>query len=507
MNKPLNQVLSPDIEVLDWGRIDYKDAWIGQQATVRARINDTVSDRLILAEHPPVITLGRSGTSEDLRLSREALERNKVAVYEVERGGMATFHCPGQLTAYPIVRLKNNDLHLYLQTLLNAVASVLEDFGLNPLFKEGQPGIWVNSAKIASIGIAVKKWVTFHGVALNVNADLQGFGWITPCGQSDETVTSMNQELGQPLDMTETKERFVDAFCREFGYSSQGVNVRAKEKRPAWLTRKASCTSSVNQMVTKLRHSKLATVCEGAQCPNLGECFTRGTATFMILGDRCTRRCRFCAVDKAPPLEIDPDEPQRVAQMARDLKLGYVVVTSVTRDDLPDGGAGHFAETIEQIRKWCPETQVEVLIPDFKGNVRALQRVVDARPDMFNHNVETVPRLYSDVRPQARYRRSLDVLAYGVENGLPTKSGIMLGLGETAVEVENTLADLEKAGCRYLTLGQYLAPSKDHFPVARYLLPEEFEIWDETARTIGFKEVASAPFVRSSYRADRMAGG
>jgi len=224
----------------------------------------------------------------------------------------------------------------------------------------------------------------------------------------------------------------------------------------------------------------------------------------MLLGTVCTRRCRFCAVDKGTPEPPDPGEPERVAQATKAMGLEYVVVTSVTRDDLPDGGADHFARTIQCIREHCPEAKVEVLVPDFEGSEASLRTVCDARPDVFNHNVETVPRLYEKVRPQADYRRSLEVLANAAKSGIPTKSGLMLGLGETSREIWETLNDLRRADCAYLTLGQYLAPSAEHVPVQRYVPPEEFERWGETARAMGFSEVASGPLVRSSYRAEEL---
>jgi lipoic acid synthetase len=261
-------------------------------------------------------------------------------------------------------------------------------------------------------------------------------------------------------------------------------------------------------MEKRLGRLHLATVCQSAHCPNQGECFQQGTATFMILGTRCTRRCRFCAVEKGAPHTPDEGEPKRVAMAVQQLGLTHAVITSVTRDDLPDGGAGHFAETIQQIRKQCPDVSVEVLVPDFGRNIfraiMGLDTVCATRPDVFNHNIETVPRLYAKVRPFAQYWRSLGVLSYAADMGLMTKSGLMLGFGETENEIKKTLMDLKYAGCMLLTLGQYLAPSKDHAPVARYVPPEEFEMWAEIARGMGFISVASGPLVRSSYRAAQM---
>jgi lipoyl synthase len=274
---------------------------------------------------------------------------------------------------------------------------------------------------------------------------------------------------------------------------------------PEWLKRPVPDLQAIEGMEKMLNRLHLSTVCQSAHCPNIGECFNRGTATFMILGDQCTRNCRFCAVAhaKTPP-GPDEGEPEQVARAAGELGLNHVVVTSVTRDDMADGGAGQFARTVAEIRKTCPGSTIEILVPDFNGDPRALEKVCGARPDVFNHNVETVPRLYLEVRPQAAYDRSLKVLAYGAGVGLTIKSGLMLGLGETAEELEQVFSDLRNAGCMILTLGQYLAPSKAHAPVKRYVPPEQFDELGQRARRMGFKAVFSGPFVRSSYRADEI---
>ena len=420
---------------------------------------------------------------------------------------MATFHGPGQVVAYPIVRLRDRDLHVFLTGLLGAMEEVLRSYGLDPERKKGQPGLWVKGAKIASVGVAVRKWVTFHGIAVNVNTDPRWFDCIVPCGQPGERITSIERELGLGIDVTEAKKRFVRAFADRFKYTVVSKKGQYESRHPPWLRLKAAKPEVVGSMEAKLRGWNLGTVCQSAHCPNLGECFSRGTATFMILGTVCSRRCRFCAVEKGTPGPPDPEEPKRVARATKAMGLKYVVITSVTRDDLADGGAGHFAETIRCIRQDCPGAKVEVLVPDFQGSEAAIREVCDARPDVFNHNVETVPRLYETVRPQADYRRSVDVLAYAAARGLPTKSGLMLGLGETAREIWETLVDLRRAGCSYLTLGQYLAPSVRHLPVDRYVTPEEFERWGQTARAMGFEEVASGPLVRSSYRAEALFEG
>jgi lipoic acid synthetase len=253
-----------------------------------------------------------------------------------------------------------------------------------------------------------------------------------------------------------------------------------------------------------LTESSLATVCQEARCPNLAECFARGTATFLILGDTCSRGCRFCAVKQGSPAPPDPEEPGRVAGAAACLGLRHVVITSVTRDDLPDGGAAHFARAVRAARCRLPAATVEVLIPDFGGSCRALAVVLDAGLDVLSHNVETVPRLYPRVRPAADYQRSIDLLAWARRQapGLVTKSGLMLGLGERFTEVWQVLADLRRAGCDLVTLGQYLPPTEDHLPVARFLAPAEFAHHEKRARDLGFRGVAAGPLVRSSHRAE-----
>ena len=255
-----------------------------------------------------------------------------------------------------------------------------------------------------------------------------------------------------------------------------------------------------------LRRYSLDTVCRQAMCPNLGHCFQRGTATFLILGSRCTRSCRYCAIgsEGPPPAPPDADEPLRVAEASAEMGLSYVVLTSVTRDDLPDGGASMFADAVGALRETIPGVRVEVLTPDFKGSTDALRKIADSSPDVFNHNLETVERLFPSVRPEASYRLSLEVLGgYGdLSPATPLKSGLMLGLGETEDEIMGALDDLLDEGVTMLTLGQYLQPSRDHWPVHRYLPPEEFSAWRDRALSAGFVSVASGPLVRSSFHAD-----
>ncbi len=276
--------------------------------------------------------------------------------------------------------------------------------------------------------------------------------------------------------------------------------------KPPWLKRRILGGHGVEMVRKRLRANHLHTVCQEAHCPNIWECFSQQTATFLILGEKCTRNCRFCAVGHGPSGPPDAKEPEQVAKAALEMGLTYIVVTSVTRDDLPDGGAGHFAETIQQIRNLIPVPQIEVLIPDFQGATAALHTVLDANPNVLNHNLETVPRLYGRVRPEAIYARSLGLLdhARAYRKDIPTKSGLMLGIGETDDEIAQSLKDLRTVGCQFLTLGQYLQPSKEHLPIDRYVTPEAFDHWATVAKSLGFERVASAPLVRSSYHAKEM---
>lgn len=274
---------------------------------------------------------------------------------------------------------------------------------------------------------------------------------------------------------------------------------------PPWLKRRIPRGGHANRVRELLSDLKLTTVCQNALCPNLGECFGSQTATFLIMGSICTRNCRFCAIAGGTPEPIDPDEPSRVAEAARRLELKHTVVTSVTRDDLPDGGASHFVATVMKTRAACGST-VEILTPDFNGERSAILDTASSEPDIFNHNVETVPRLYPAVRPMADYRRSLDLLALVKDSssGMLTKSGFMVGLGETAGEVESLLHDLRESGCDIVTIGQYLQPSPEHLLVERYVTPDEFEDYEERAKEMGFLGVASGPYVRSSYNARKI---
>jgi len=277
-------------------------------------------------------------------------------------------------------------------------------------------------------------------------------------------------------------------------------------RKPPWLKKRIPPVQEIQKVKSILNEAELHTVCEEARCPNLGECFSKGTATILILGRICTRNCGFCAVENGAPSPLDESEPEKVAQAVRKMGLQYVVVTSVTRDDLSDSGASHFVKTIRAIRELNPEVKIEVLIPDFKGDLSSLTMVLKERPDVLNHNIETILRLYPEVRPQADYRRSLDLLKRSKESfpHILTKSGFMLGLGENRREVFDLLRDLGEVECDFLTVGQYLQPRSDRLPVVRYIPPQEFEEYKRIGKSMGFRSVASGPFVRSSFHASQM---
>jgi len=286
--------------------------------------------------------------------------------------------------------------------------------------------------------------------------------------------------------------------------------THAPLRKPAWIRARSAAGPEVQRLKAVLRENRLHTVCEEASCPNLGECFAHGTATFMIMGDICTRRCPFCDVAHGRPEPLDANEPNNLAQVIRSMELRYVVITSVDRDDLRDGGAAHFVACIQAVRAASPDIRIEVLVPDFRGRMdRALEILQAAPPDVFNHNLETVPRLYRQARPGSDYHWSLALLKRFKQEhpGVPSKSGLMLGLGETLDEVAAVMRDMRDHDVEMLTLGQYLQPSRHHLPVARFVTPEEFERLRELGESLGFSQVASGPMVRSSYHADRQAAG
>ncbi len=279
--------------------------------------------------------------------------------------------------------------------------------------------------------------------------------------------------------------------------------VPGVDRKPSWLKVDLPTGETYRDLKSMMRSKSLHTVCEEAKCPNIAECWGAGTATFMVMGDTCTRSCGFCNIKTGRPMELDAEEPRNVAESIRQMGVKHAVITSVDRDELPDCGAGHFAETIREVRRVNPTTKVEVLIPDFKGQLEHLQLVIDAHPDVLNHNTETVPSLYRRVRPQARYEWTLSVLGESKRQGMRTKTGIMLGLGETREELLETMEDLNEVGVDVLTLGQYMQPSRNHLPIERWVTPEEFDEYRIIGEKMGFAIVESGPLVRSSYHAER----
>lgn len=311
---------------------------------------------------------------------------------------------------------------------------------------------------------------------------------------------------------TEITKRDVKALKGESKVSRIPIKVVPSDpkRKPEWIRAKAPSSPEASRIKKLLRDNELHTVCEEAACPNLGECFTHGTATFLIMGNICTRRCPFCDVAHGKPDPLDQNEPQHLANTIATMKLKHVVVTSVDRDDLRDGGATHFGECISQIRQQSPETRIEILVPDFRGRMeKALEELAKNPPDIFNHNLESIPRLYKAIRPGSDYQWSLDLIKnfQEIHPNIPTKSGLMLGLGENLEEVQHVMQDLRDHGCRMLTLGQYLQPSRHHLAVERFVTPAEFDQLEEIGKKMGFEHVASGPMVRSSYHADLQAQG
>jgi lipoic acid synthetase len=520
------------------GRVRYRDA----HALQRALFAGAADNYLLLLEHPHVYTLGVSARPDHVLVPPESVGAELV---RADRGGDVTYHGPGQLVGYPIVSVPTvpGATRSYVCSVEQLVIDVLADLGLPGAGRlGGYPGVWVEPdgaapRKIAAIGVRIGRGRSMHGFALNVDPDLAMFEHIVPCGISDKAVTSLAAEgihvamstvvdavasraarlWGDGAERLERQDvawrvaptdlsTFTKAGSRLEGRLAQaGVDpaggVALAEPKPRWIRAKAVMGPEYRDLKRTMRSLDLVTVCEEAGCPNIFECWAEGTATFMINGERCTRACGFCLVDTRHPGPIDLGEPDRVADATDRLGLAHVVVTAVARDDLPDGGASAFAATIQAIRRRCPGAAVEVLIPDCKGDEAALSTIFEARPAVLNHNLETVARLQRAVRPSASYARSLSVLARAKEAGLVAKSGLILGMGETESEVVGALADLRAVGVDIVTLGQYLRPTADHLPVARWWRPEEFEELRRAGMALGLTHVEASPLTRSSYHA------
>lgn len=500
--------------ILDLDMVDYPQSLILQRELQNMRISGRIEDCFITLEHPPTITLGKDGGQENLLVSEDWLSNNGFGVYQAERGGNVTYHGPGQLVGYIIADLKNygQDLHLLVNNLEEVIIRTLGRFGIKSHRKVGFPGVWIGKEKIASIGISVSRWVTMHGFALNIDPDMSHFSIMNPCGLQEIKMTSV-QNI-RPVSFQEIKSTLVEEMAEIFhwelavpGDSIRTVldqcKIKPRNFRPGWLAVSAPAPGVMKNMTRILARGKLNTVCKEACCPNAAECFEAGTATFMILGDICTRNCRFCSVKSGVPRQPDPREPRSLAGTVKELGLKHVVITSVTRDDLPDGGANHFSSVIYAVRDINPHVTVEVLVPDFKGSASALACTLAAGPDVLGHNVETVPRLYGEARPGAGYHRSLRFLATAkkLAPNITTKSSLMVGLGERPEEVLDVMDDLRAVGCDYITIGQYLQPTPGHLPVQNYVSPGMYEWYKEQCIRKGFARALCGPFVRSSYHA------
>ena len=510
------------------GPEDYTATLSLQTNLLDAKVHDReLDDTLILVEHEPVYTVGRSVPFQKLQGDKFS----KVKWVEVGRGGKATYHGPGQLVAYPIFDLsrQKQDVHVYLRRLEQVAIRFLAHYGITGYAREGLTGLWVSvphgggHKKIASIGIGVRKWITYHGIAINLTNDLSYFQAIEACGQDGGSVISLQQlkdELGSDsqIDLQEAREKLVSAFCDEFSYILEDGSAPAnassnleqgikRRSRPKWLKVKAPGSPEYLETYDIIRKHKLVTVCEEARCPNMGECWTHSTATFMIMGDQCTRRCSFCSVkdgtlSNLKPLE--PFEPARIAQAVLKLGLKHVVITSVNRDDLPDMGAAHFDKVVKAITHVRPECDIELLIPDMRGRRELVETILQSgNVKVLNHNIETVPRLYKQVRPGAVLKRSLNILRWAreIQPEVRSKSGVMVGLGETRDEVLEVMDQLRESDVQVMTIGQYLQPTPQQLPVVRFVTPDEFSMYREEGLKRGFLHVESGPLVRSSYHA------
>ena len=456
------------------------------------------------------------------------------------------------------------DTAAYVASVEQVVIDALADLGLPGCGRlEGFPGVWVDPdgdhpRKVAAIGVRLSRGRSMHGFAINVDPDLVWFERMVPCGITDKGVTSLAAEgvevtmrqvvdavaaraaqvwaAEHPVQRTDVVWRHRDEdlspFSRGAGpgevirpekakarsAADQGTSVRLSgrlaeagvtggldlaSRKPEWMRVPLQTSPDYLRLKREISSAGLVTVCEEAGCPNIWECWGEGTATFMINGERCTRACGFCLVDTQHPEAPDPDEPEKVAEAVERMGLSFAVITTVARDDLADGGASGFVGTVEAIRRRTPDTKVELLISDCKGDQASLDAIFASRPDVLNHNVETVARLQRAVRPSAGYARSLAVLARAKASGLVTKSGLIVGMGETSDEVVATLADLRSVGVDIVTIGQYLRPTSNHLPVARWWTPEEMEALGEAGRALGLSHVESSPLTRSSHHADR----
>ena len=523
------------------GRVPYREALAVQQAL----LTYGGEDHLLLLEHPHVFTHGpRADLAVNVLVEPAAVGAELVSV---KRGGDVTYHGPGQLIGYPIVNVPNSmGAADHVCAIQRVIVATLGELGVADVgCLDEYPGVWVgingpSPHKICAIGVRLAHGRTMHGFALNIAPDMRYMReYIVPCGIADKPVTSLAEEgigatLREVVDVVArraatawgsgTKERQdvawkhraddLSAFSRGHGPGAverrlaqvgvaDGLAIAAR--KPDWLRPKVVHGPEVISLKKTVRDLGLVTVCEEAGCPNLSDCWADGTATFMVLGDRCTRACGFCLVDTRKPLAPAPDEPGRVAEAIASMGLAHAVLTMVARDDLHDGGMTHVARCVDAIRERCPGTRIETLISDAKGDADSLALLFDVLPDVLNHNIETVARLQRAVRPSAGYARSLSVLARAKAAGLTTKSGLIVGMGETSAEIAGCLADLAGVGVDIVTIGQYLRPTSHHLPVARWVEPTEFDDWKRIGESLGIGHVEASPLTRSSYHARQAA--
>jgi len=506
--------LKNNLAVLDCGLASYRESLVLQHRLYEKRLADEISDTVLIVEHLPVITFGTRESHNRLLAEGEGLRQKGIELVQTRRGGGATAHNPGQLIFYPILNLRNLGLSVseYVRRLEAIGIELLGGFGVQAGRREKLPGLWVDEKKIGSVGVRVSRSITSHGMALNICNDLSIFDFIVPCGLEGVQMTSVLNETGRKVATNLVKKK-LSHLLRKYFTMDQKQNaaflstLKANNRKlPPWLRRPLPAGESYSRTNEAITSLGLQTICTNANCPNRGDCWERGTATILILGNICTRNCKFCSVSTGRPAPPEPTEPARVGQMVKRLGLKYLVITSVDRDDLPDGGAGHFRNCINAVRKLSSDVKFEILTPDFRDcQGEALKILADALPFTFAHNIETVPSLYPAVRAGGDYKRSLNLLKMAKETycDVQTKSSIMLGLGETDKEVMQVLRDLRHVGCDRITIGQYLKPSKDSLEVVEYIRPGKFEFWKETALGLGFSWVLSAPFARSSYLAEQ----
>ena len=526
------------------GKLPYGEAYILQKGLHSATSQESSPfDYLLLLEHNNVVTIGRSGDINNLLVSKNILNENNIEFFETDRGGDITFHGDGQLIGYPIIRLDDpKKVVPFVRKIENVIIDTLAELSIEAFSKTDDTGVWTKEGKIASIGIKVSKWTTLHGFSLNISENTKGFDFINPCGSSDEHVVSI-QQYDETVSFKEVTEIISRKFVEIFKYEkvdkqfsqftprqlkkkkefhidqlvNNGVfnayknsipitlnsSVKSEPERPEWMKVKANLGKDYLSLKSLIKEKRLNTVCEEASCPNIYECWSMGTATFMIMGDTCTRACGFCDVNTGKPCDLDMDEPYRVAESVKIMGLTHAVITSVNRDDLDDGGSAFFAKTIDEVRLKNNQTSIEVLIPDFKGSKEAIDNIINANPEVLNHNLETVPRLQREIRTAASYGRSLALLQYAKESHFlgKTKTGLIVGMGEEFEEVIAVLKDLSRINIDIVTIGQYLRPTQRHRLIDRYVSEEEFEQYKTIGQELGIPHIESGPLVRSSYHA------